>query len=454
MPSASAIGSHSGLFTSTAERRSFFYFQSRACKPLGGSFNSSFWGREVMQAALHYPPIRHLVIALGNAYETFEAGTPGQGTQFTLQQCNHSIRQLSALTQGSDSPSADVTCCVLTASILFIYLASIRGAFTEAFQHIRSAIKVLQDFERSLQETNGTTTPSYPVPLSQVRSLLISMYGQLRAMVDDVPLEGGPPDILISDVKPATIFTSVQEAHLYIEKLFHNTLAFLQQAALRRQPTAEQLEAAVTRHRELCEALESSQNALDVLAGGLLEAGNTQAQEGTVILRVYHLWLAIQLRIDIFRPEERESAFDELEDYLEQILGHCEILIKGRQDSEETTPQRSCVSGLGYVMPLHLVAARCRNPHLRRRALELLMSCPRREGLWDAQLTGKVVSQTIAIEEDAMVSVPGGDGRIMADKRVMSVKIEFDGETTASLRFVTVDDWKKGRSGSQSAIQI
>ncbi|KAL2193998.1 hypothetical protein P885DRAFT_71787 [Corynascus similis CBS 632.67] len=144
--------SQAGLFASPVERRSFMYFQSQACKPLGGKFNSSFWGREVMQAAIHYPSIRHLVIALGAAYETFEAGTLGQETQLTLQHSNYAIQQLATLNQTPDAPSAAATCCILTASVLFIYLASIRGRFLEAFQHVRSATKVLQDFERSSRQ--------------------------------------------------------------------------------------------------------------------------------------------------------------------------------------------------------------------------------------------------------------------------------------------------------------
>lgn len=408
-----------------------------------------------MRAAIHYPPIRHLVIALGAEYETFEAGTPGQGTRFALQQCNASIRHLTTLhTKGPGGPSAETTCCILTASVLFIYLASIRGHFLEAFQHVKSAVKVLQDFERSLQKHDGPTSPSYPVPLSQLRSLIISIYGQLRAMVNDVSLEAGSPDILVSDVKPATIFSSVREAHTYVEEtLFHNTLAFLQETSLNPHPTAEQLKVAVARHRKLCQALSSSENALDVMAKGLLDAGDTQAQDGIVILRIYHLLLAVRLRIDIFRPEERESAFDDLEAHLEEMLRHCEVLVQRQQEQEVSTGQPSCSSGLGYVMPLHMVAARCRNPRLRRRAVQLLLNCPRREGIWDAQLAGRIVSQTIEMEEQAMGLSPDGGDNVPADRRIREVKLDFQGERTAAVRFVTVGDWKQGRLGSQRLIE-
>jgi hypothetical protein len=271
-------------------------------------------------------------------------------------------------------------------------------------------------------------------------------------MVDDVPLETGSPDILVSEQKPATIFTSVPEAHSFVETLFHNTLAFLQEASLRSHFTATQLEVAVARHRELCHALQSSENALDILAKGLLEAGDTIAQEGIVVLRVYHLLLAIRLRIDIFRPDERESAFDDLEAHLEEMLRHCEVLAQ-RKQGDVSRGQRSCSSGLGYVMPLHMVAARCRNPCLRRRAVQLLLSSSRREGIWDAHLAGRIVSQTIEMEEQAMGSLLDGGEKVPADRRVRAVKLEFQGERAAAIRFVTVDDWKQGRPGSHRLIK-
>ncbi|KAH6631256.1 hypothetical protein F5144DRAFT_592309 [Chaetomium tenue] len=163
--------SHAVLFASPAERRSFFYFQSRACKPLSGYFNSSFWGREVLQAAIHYPPVRHLVIAIGSAYEAFETGSLGQEPEFTLQQCNQSIRQLTVLSRATNPPSTEATSCILTASLLFIYLASIRGNHAEAIQHVRSAAKLLQDFERSAALTQKPGDAVSPGPVSFSRRL-------------------------------------------------------------------------------------------------------------------------------------------------------------------------------------------------------------------------------------------------------------------------------------------
>ncbi|OIW27064.1 hypothetical protein CONLIGDRAFT_635274 [Coniochaeta ligniaria NRRL 30616] len=480
----STLASHSGLFASAAERRSFYYFQAHACKPLAGYFNTSFWGLEIMLAAVHYEPIRHLVIALGAAYESFEDSPPEtasprelglphrekaandseHGMQFALQQCNQSIKQLASLSSQVPSryKSAEATCCVLTASVLFIYLASVRGHMAEAIQHIQSAVKVLRSFEQSQVADRNRLTPSkspiFPVPVSQLRTALTSMYGQLRVMKNDVFLQefqSGAEDILVSEVKPATVFLSVPEAHIYVERLFHNTHAFLQQTELNPPggTDTEALGAVVARHKELCRALDSSWNALDMLSSSLnssLGATDRERQtdsDGLVVLRLYHLLLAVRLRIDVFRPDKRESAFDELEAHLKEMLECCEILVENQTRQKETRSQQpSCSSGLGYVMPLHMIAARCRNPQLRRRALRLLLDGSRREGIWDSRLAGRIASQTLAIEEEAKDTVPE------ADRRVREVKVQLQGERKARLRFVTVADWKQGHPGAEKVI--
>ncbi|KXX77993.1 Transcriptional regulatory protein moc3 [Madurella mycetomatis] len=457
LPGAGALvpSSHTGLFASEAERRSFYYFQSHACHSLGGYFNASFWGREVIQAAIHYRPIRHLVVALGVAYERVEAGGDGiEGMGLALQQCNQSIQQLA---HPSGTQSAEVLYSVLTASILFIYFACIRGRIPEAVQHVMSATKVLQNLDK--QESNharkGTSGPKYPVPLPQLRALLISVYGQLRSMINDIAPEEGTQDLLVTEVRRATIFVSLSEAHAYVERLFHNVLAFLQDVDWHPPSTAERVCEVVARHRELCGALESSREALEALAASL-DPSDERSQRGVAVLRLHQILLMVRLRIDFLRPEQRESAFDELEGYLGEMLVHCEFLSEHdqkerravqKQQQQQGRPLHPCASGLGYVNPLYTIAARCRNPALRKRAVQLLLRCTRREGIWDGPLAGIVASQAQALEEK------GGRGKVEADKRVREVKIEFQNDNSAVFQFVTVGDWKRGQPGAQKVVE-
>ncbi|KAK4459167.1 hypothetical protein QBC42DRAFT_299643 [Cladorrhinum samala] len=447
-----------GLFASDRERRSFSYFQLHAGKSLGGYFNQAFWGRQVMQAAIHYPSIRHLVIALGSAYESFEGRTASSEVEFIFQQSNASIKLLAASSDGtsqSRSQSPETVASVLTASILFIYLASIQGYLSEAVQHVQSAIRLLRDYDRSSRRSSTSTESSspsptppssanFPIPLPQLRSLLVSIYAQLRIMIDSVDLNE-PEDMLLSPLQPATIFVSVDEAHSHVERLLQNMHAFLQDTAYRPPTTPEQLEAVVARHRQLCRVLDSSRDALDVFAAkSESEAGDpTATRRAITTLRLYHLLISVRLRLNVFDQRGRESAYDQedIDASLRKMLGYCELLAAQEREGGRSgdsisaaaaaaTP--SCSSGLGYVMPLHMITARCRDPMVRRRALELLLRSRRTEGIWNGRLTGLVARETVAIEEEC-------------SGRVREVKVQFSGDRGAVVRYVTVDDWVEGK---------
>ena len=54
---------------------------------------------------------------------------------------------------------------------------------------------------------------------------------------------------------------------------------------------------------------------------------------------------------------------------------------------------------LSPIVPLFIVASRCRDPFIRRRALNLLLNCRRREGVWDSFGAGMVALQCMKKEE-------------------------------------------------------
>jgi hypothetical protein len=67
------------------------------------------------------------------------------------------------------------------------------------------------------------------------------------------------------------------------------------------------------------------------------------------------------------------------------------------------TPRHLSVVTLspGIILPLHIVTTRCRDPHLRRRALALLERCNRKEGQWDSQVCARWGRKVVETEEVA-----------------------------------------------------
>ena len=86
---------------------------------------------------------------------------------------------------------------------------------------------------------------------------------------------------------------------------------------------------------------------------------------------------------------------------------------------------------LGIVPPLFVVATKCRDRKLRREAIRLLLSSPRREGMWDSILSGRVAQWIMEIEEEGLSHYEGPWGRaametVGEERRVMVKEILFD----------------------------
>ena len=89
--------------------------------------------------------------------------------------------------------------------------------------------------------------------------------------------------------------------------------------------------------------------------------------------------------------------------------------------------------------PLFVVGTKCRDRKLRREAINLLTASPRREGMWDSVLCGRVASWIMGIEEEGLRAYEPRNRTspdvIVDARRVMVKEILFDMQTRqATLR--------------------
>ncbi|KAE8444976.1 hypothetical protein EG329_014104 [Mollisiaceae sp. DMI_Dod_QoI] len=102
-----------------------------------------------------------------------------------------------------------------------------------------------------------------------------------------------------------------------------------------------------------------------------------------------------------------------------------------REEDNYAHIKASFALDLGIVPPLFVVATKCRNRKLRRDAISLLLSSPRREGMWDSILSGRVGQWIMDIEEQELSPWSGpttaAAREIVPDEhRVMVKEILFD----------------------------
>jgi len=57
---------------------------------------------------------------------------------------------------------------------------------------------------------------------------------------------------------------------------------------------------------------------------------------------------------------------------------------------------------MGIVPPLYVVATKCRDPQIRRQAIQLLRSSARREAMWDSELVARIGMWVLKVEEEGL----------------------------------------------------
>jgi len=93
--------------------------------------------------------------------------------------------------------------------------------------------------------------------------------------------------------------------------------------------------------------------------------------------------------------------------------------------NQASTPAATLSFSLGIVDPLYEVCARCRDPRVRREALDLLARHPRQECMWSAWSAWKVGKFILGIEEADADATPMVASDIPADHRISEAWLDF-----------------------------
>jgi len=83
--------------------------------------------------------------------------------------------------------------------------------------------------------------------------------------------------------------------------------------------------------------------------------------------------------------------------HFEQILHHAKIVMEHPAVKEA---ESYFTADIQFMASVYLVAVRCPHREIRRDAISLLMKSPRREGLWEGLVSGKIAELIMNIEEE------------------------------------------------------
>lgn len=422
------------------EKRALKFFLRRTAPELEGSFPSQLWYEFFQLATDGRNPIRPAVVAVASMHEQYV--TSGSADlpllDYSTDQYNKAIREVTQLNATKQEHAFDLA---LAACVLFSCLEGLRGHYQSLISHILSGMNIMS---QSVVGTNKTRLTTLSREL--LHQLMMRVNAQVMAMGDNCLLSNMCTVHLT--MIPDT-YTSANEAMFALEQLYCQLMHFYTSAdeALKDQsPSLDQAEKLWLERETFKDHYRqwkrSSTGILNYGPPSSLRSLNQMPPEA-LILTITSISILISLDIDI---NNFEMDFDRFEDQFRDIVMAAEVFLNktspgagyksfldtkrfwtehfvdepqspssgsSEESSDSLADPRSIAKAkfipsfsmrFGVVPHLYWAAARCRNPRIRRRAVHLLLSCNRREGLWDSKICGRVAERVIAIEETAALS--------------------------------------------------
>jgi hypothetical protein len=442
---------YSDDFGSNPEQRSFHFFCVNTAPQLTGLFESSFWDRFVLQAAHYEPAVRHAAIALGALHEnTMRYGLGNwekvQGT-FALQEYLKAINILVQPLSQHKTQALDVTLmsCVLftcfDVSIAFRMLLldpvanidqTMRGHYGSALSHIDGGVKILSEAQRNNNTNNtnssksGITSSAKPyVSIEDLTAVLTRLDTQATQIAGYRPLSLYPlsSDDDSSSNIPA-YFRSLTEARNCFDHLWHCVTYFASLLNSKDDDFAVQ-DFARQKLRDHARLLSEYSDVFEDFVAHNSHDLNARALNSIRTLKVQQLIMYMMLHADRITTTEDETTWDHFIPQMEEIVSLSAAVIAESARIDNLGPTFTLDGGI--VVPLFLVASKCRNKVLRRKAMDLMASQQRQEGLWDSKLVGRVMERVVAIEESGLVETDGEDIPTWARVGVINAQFDIEG---------------------------
>lgn len=373
------------------DRRSLHYFQQSTAPELAGGFADDFWTRLVIQVGHREDCVRYMVLALASLHESLCTSSALYGLR--ARAIGHYTKALRALNHhiaSHQSAALDVT---LLCSILCVTFEWLRADNSAALVHLRAGLLLLLQWHEAALSSISPCYPSLWSPSGHfIRSALLPIYTRFFVQVQTVCDHGlSLPPVEASHDGVGRGFANLTDARdgLYevLSKAYHSRAVDAARGRDRKKAGPHMDRSMSTRraHALWCRRL-------DGFLTRFPEAGNTLAAYNLRILRE-----ATTIVVEI------EGMDDEADlDCFTSRFGSIVELVEQLYSMKATTfsPDMSVMSALYYV------GVKCRHPAITEKAIGLLETALRREGIWHSIDAIRFAPQLINAENNRALKRP------------------------------------------------
>jgi hypothetical protein len=200
-------------------------------------------------------------------------------------------------------------------------------------------------------------------------------------------------------------FPNFRTAHRCWDFLMDRALQFYRRISFNRayDPTSCESPASVrNQHAAFIKQLALFYKAFEPILTSAVTTSGTVTNAAALILSLQHKCTLITLAPVL---SDSEMVYDDFLPEFQYITRTCALLIKSENDT--TLPKRPRFTfDIGIVPPLHMTATKCRDPVVRREAVEILFASPRQEGMWDGVLSARIGRWITKCEESGLPPPP------------------------------------------------
>ncbi|KAL4994774.1 hypothetical protein BDV10DRAFT_145168 [Aspergillus recurvatus] len=368
----------------TDERRCYSYFQHCTVPTLSDSFDSRLWQELLLSMSQSEPAVYHAVIAFSAVHqdsETYGMPLPGQDLRnewhlFALEQCGRSFALLGRRQSSQDPRFREV---MLLCCLLFIMTQLLRGQYDDAFLHLQSGLRVLNEAKAS----GSCERPIEPCIVAAFANLETQsiQYGVRGELTDSERAYPG-------NLNDFGAFSSLDETRQAFDYLTKNAFGFL---LLCKDLSEMEIlsDYAFLHDKQLHTLSQLSIFGLRFEPFRSCSSLTSEERRGADFLRLLYCSLRLQVKSALVRDQAvLEHYSPEYETHLTMVG---ELLHK--------YPARPSVTlEDGILSPLYYAALWCRDYNVRRRAIGLLLSWPHREGAFDSNWAAFQALQRINVE--------------------------------------------------------
>ncbi len=338
---------------------------------------------------------------------------------FGIGQYNKAITSLRATLASKD----DALRVALIASILFVCIEAIQGDQAAASGQVHGGLNLMHQVHRSRLQRDQKGQQSI------IEDEIVQMYANIDVQSFFLVFAAVPhhPPMLPLHMQESQrhvfsssmprFFASVSEAKRALDLILNSIVQLFSTCA---SSTEDKVEKYAQSHARLRQ-WESAFRPL-LIHAKVAAAQDLDAKMAPVVLSIYH---RVGLIILAGSARQEEALYDSLRKDFSYIVSSSRSVLAAftppsNNGALRLSPSRPRFSfEAGIIPPLYVVGSKCREPKLRRQAIELLTRCPAQEGLWEPFGASRICEWMMEIEELGLVKVGDGEeGFIPENSRV------------------------------------